>query len=241
MFQMNFFKIFDSNIRTLQIFILSFEDLEVLQSFLVRVLHFEELSAERSRLFLWSIQLSLTLLILLLPLRQNLRKAQIIGLNKDGSSFYEGHCFSSMFHINFCCCMKWSPKFSVTYHLTCLEQQMLRHSLSGYGLSHCYVSLYQSTIVMSKTMLHIVICICSLLWLFSTVQDVFVTLSKLFCFLSRLAAWAFALSTSVMRSSTSPCSLCFVFSKDEHLAFTDSMASSASCKRWVSFFLSTTN
>lgn len=65
----------------------------------------------------------------------------------------------------------------------------------------------------------------------STVQRVLVTLSKLLCFLSRLAAWAFALSTSAIRSSTSPCSLCFVFSKDEHLAFTASIASSASCKR----------
>lgn len=80
-----------------------------------------------------------------------------------------------------------------------------------------------------------------LLFATSTVQDVSVTLSKLLCFLSRLAAWAFALSTSTIRSSTSPCSLCFVFSKDEHLAFTASMASSASCKRWASFFLSTTN
>lgn len=82
--------LFDRNTLTLQVFIVSFEGLEVLQSFLVRVLYFEELGAEGSRLLLCPIQLSLTLLILLLPLRQNLRKAQITGLNKD-VWFYEGY------------------------------------------------------------------------------------------------------------------------------------------------------
>lgn len=64
--------LFDRNIRTLQVFILPFEYLEVLHGFLVRVLHFEELCAERSRLFLCPFQLGLTLLILLLPLRKDL-------------------------------------------------------------------------------------------------------------------------------------------------------------------------
>lgn len=59
-------------VRTLQVFILPFKDLKMLQSFLVRILYFEELSTQRSRLFLGSIKLSLSLLILLLPFRQNL-------------------------------------------------------------------------------------------------------------------------------------------------------------------------
>lgn len=59
-------------VRTLQVFILPFKDLKVLQSFLVRILYFEELSTQRSRLFLGSIKLSLSLLVLLLPFRQNL-------------------------------------------------------------------------------------------------------------------------------------------------------------------------
>lgn len=46
-FQMNL-----PDIRTLQVFILSFEDLQVLQNFLIGVLHFEELSAEGASLLL---------------------------------------------------------------------------------------------------------------------------------------------------------------------------------------------
>lgn len=41
-----------SNVRTLQVFILSFKDLKVLQSFLVRILYFEELGTQGSRLLL---------------------------------------------------------------------------------------------------------------------------------------------------------------------------------------------
>lgn len=43
---------FYCNIRTLQVFILSFEDFKVLQNFLVTVLHFEELIAEVAGLLL---------------------------------------------------------------------------------------------------------------------------------------------------------------------------------------------
>ena len=70
--------VFCSNIHTLQVFIISFENIEVLQRFLVRVLNLEELSAEGARLLQGSVQLGLTLLILLLPLRQNLRKRKQI-------------------------------------------------------------------------------------------------------------------------------------------------------------------
>lgn len=63
------------------------------------------------------------------------------------------------------------------------------------------------------------------------------TLSKFLCFLSRAAARELALSTSTIRSSTSPCSLCLVFSKEAHLAFTASTCSSESWRRWASFFL----
>ena len=64
-----------------------------------------------------------------------------------------------------------------------------------------------------------------------------ITLSKFLCFLSRAAQAALDLSTSSMRSSTSFWSRCFVFSREAHLAFTASTCSSASCKRWASFFL----
>ncbi len=66
---------------------------------------------------------------------------------------------------------------------------------------------------------------------------IFLTLSKFLCFLSRLAANAFALSPSIMRSSTSPWSLCLVFSSEAHFEFTASMDSSASCRRCANFFL----
>ena len=64
-----------------------------------------------------------------------------------------------------------------------------------------------------------------------------VTLSKFLCFLSRAAQAALVLSTSTMRSSTSFWSRCLVFSREAHLAFTASTCSSASCRRWASFFL----
>ncbi len=54
---------------------------------------------------------------------------------------------------------------------------------------------------------------------------IFPTLSKFLCFLSRLAANAFALSTSIMRSSYFPCSLSLVFSREAHLELTVSMDS----------------
>lgn len=38
--------IFEGIVRTLQVFILPFKDLKVLQSFLVRILYFEELSTQ---------------------------------------------------------------------------------------------------------------------------------------------------------------------------------------------------
>ena len=63
------------------------------------------------------------------------------------------------------------------------------------------------------------------------------TLSKFLCFLSRAAAAALERSTSTIRSSISFCRRCLVFSSEEHLALTASTASSASCSRWASFFL----
>ncbi len=63
------------------------------------------------------------------------------------------------------------------------------------------------------------------------------TLSKFLCFLSKAAAAAFDLSTSIIKSSTSPCSRCLVFSSEEHLELMASTASSASCRRSASFFL----
>lgn len=48
---------------------------------------------------------------------------------------------------------------------------------------------------------------------------------------------AHTFSRSTHSSSTSPCSLCLVFSRLEHLACVASAASSASCRRASSFFL----
>lgn len=52
----------------MQVLILSFESIQLIQSFLIRVLHFEELGAEGTQLFLGPLQVSLAFLILLLPL-----------------------------------------------------------------------------------------------------------------------------------------------------------------------------
>lgn len=57
---------------TLQVLVLSLQSLQMIQSLLVGVLHLEEFSAHRASLLLSSFQLSLALLILLLPLCQNL-------------------------------------------------------------------------------------------------------------------------------------------------------------------------
>lgn len=60
---------------TLQVLVLSLQSLQMIQSLLVGVLHLEEFSAHRASLLLSSFQLSLALLILLLPLCQNLAKS----------------------------------------------------------------------------------------------------------------------------------------------------------------------
>ena len=149
--------------HTLQVLVLPLQGLQLIQSLFIGVLHLEELSAERASLFLSTFQLSLALLILLLPFCQNLIRT----------------------------------KYVVLLTNTMLIQAMFL--------------LFQKGITR--------------------------TLSKFLCFLSRLAASAFALSTSIMRSSTSPWSLCLVFSKEAHLEFIASMDSSASWRRCASFFL----
>ena len=77
----------------------------------------------------------------------------------------------------------------------------------------------------------------SLSYNITQIPDRGITLSKFLCFLSRLAARPLALSTSTMRSSTSPWSLCLVLSREAHLELMASICSSASCRRWASFFL----
>ena len=54
---------------TLEVLVLSLHGLKVIQRFLVGVLQFEELSAQRPCLLLGSLQLTLRLIKLLLPLR----------------------------------------------------------------------------------------------------------------------------------------------------------------------------
>ena len=56
------------SLQTLEVFVLPLHGLQVIQSLLIGVFEFEELSAKRSGLFLGALQLSLRLLILLLPL-----------------------------------------------------------------------------------------------------------------------------------------------------------------------------
>ncbi|KAG7281194.1 hypothetical protein CRUP_032897 [Coryphaenoides rupestris] len=67
-------------------------------------------------------------------------------------------------------------------------------------------------------------CSSSFFWLHSAA-----ILSKTRCFLSSAAATA--LDWSMVRSSTSPCSLCFTLSRLAARAWADSAASSASCRR----------
>merc|ERR1719347_72206 len=62
----------------LQVLVLSLQSLQLVQSLFVGVLHFEELCAERTSLLLSSLQLSLALLKLLLPLCQNLVKVPLL-------------------------------------------------------------------------------------------------------------------------------------------------------------------
>lgn len=62
----------------MQVLILSFEQLKVLQSFFVGVLNFEELRAEAAGLLLGSLQLSLAFLILLFCLGQNLNADRVM-------------------------------------------------------------------------------------------------------------------------------------------------------------------
>lgn len=57
---------------TLQVLVLSLQSLQLVKSLLIGVLHLEELCAERTSLLLSSLQLSLALLKLLLPLCKNL-------------------------------------------------------------------------------------------------------------------------------------------------------------------------
>ena len=53
---------------TLKILVLPFHGFQMIQSFLIRVLQLEKLSAQRPSLLLGALQLTLRLLILLLPL-----------------------------------------------------------------------------------------------------------------------------------------------------------------------------
>ncbi len=62
----------NQNIVTLEVLVLSLHGLKMIQDFFIRVLQFEEFSAQRSRLFLGTFQFTLRLLILLLPLSQDL-------------------------------------------------------------------------------------------------------------------------------------------------------------------------
>lgn len=57
---------------TLEVLVLPSDSLSLVKHFFIGILHLEDLSAERARLLLGSLQLSLTLLVLLLPFSQDL-------------------------------------------------------------------------------------------------------------------------------------------------------------------------
>ena len=59
---------------TLQVLVLTLQCFQVVQGLLIRILHLKQLCAERARLLLGGFQLSLRFLILLLPLRQDLKR-----------------------------------------------------------------------------------------------------------------------------------------------------------------------
>ena len=79
--------IFKCYALTLEILVFSFHGLQMIQRFLVGVLQFEKLSAERTSLLLGTFQLSLGLFILLLPLSQDLVKYQIVTTRVPSGSF----------------------------------------------------------------------------------------------------------------------------------------------------------
>jgi hypothetical protein len=68
---------------TLQVLVLSLQSLQMIQSLLVGVLQLEQFSAHRASLLLSSFQLSLTLLILLLPLCQYLGRIHGIFISSN--------------------------------------------------------------------------------------------------------------------------------------------------------------
>lgn len=67
----------------MKVLVFAFHGLQMIQRFFVGVLELEQLSAEGTRLFLRTFQLRLRLLVLLLPLSQDLRELHITNvLNK---------------------------------------------------------------------------------------------------------------------------------------------------------------
>ena len=58
---------------TLQVLVLTLQRFQVVQGLLIGILHLKQLCAEGARLLLGGLQLSLRFLVLLLPLRQDLR------------------------------------------------------------------------------------------------------------------------------------------------------------------------
>lgn len=62
----------------MEVFILSFEAFQVIQNLFVRVFELEQFGTEPSRLSLRHFQIRLALLVLLLPVRQDLQQTHVI-------------------------------------------------------------------------------------------------------------------------------------------------------------------
>lgn len=125
----------------------------------------------------------------------------------------------------------WSPGVTYTVTLLCVPLWDLYYNFAVGKM--WFILLW----VQNFHNFRIFLVLSNILWRLDLAWSFEQTLSKFLCFLSNAAQTACDLSTSTMRSSTSPWSFCFVFSSEAHFALTASICSSDSCRRWASFFL----
>lgn len=88
---------------TLQVLVFALHGLQLIQSFFIRVLHLEQLGAKRASLFLRSLKLCLTLLILLFPLCQHLNRT-INTVQSYMQQYKDTHYFLRLGHTEYCKC-----------------------------------------------------------------------------------------------------------------------------------------
>merc|ERR1719481_2288688 len=83
----------------LQVLVFTLHGLQLIQSFLIRVLHLEQFSAQRTCLLLSSFKLCLTLLKLLLPLCQHLVKGPLLLVQVGGQPISSLHINHEVLHL----------------------------------------------------------------------------------------------------------------------------------------------